>query len=103
MNLQKNILLILFIGLFFIPVNSNAQSKIITGKVTDLNGIELIAVTVAVKGTTIGAITSPTGDFSLTIPEDIEEPVLVISYVGMSLLRFLLAVRSTSTYNYRRK
>jgi len=82
MNLQKNIFFILFIGLFIIPMNSYAQSRVITGKITNLAGIELIAVTVAVKGTTIGAITSLTGDFSLTIPEDIDEPLLVISYVG---------------------
>lgn len=85
-NLHKNILFILFIGLFLIPVNSSAQRKIITGKVTDLDGIELIGVTIVVKGTTTGTITSLTGDFSLILPAGIEEPVLVISYIGYQTL-----------------
>lgn len=97
MSLHKNIFFILFIGLFSIPVNSNAQSKIITGKVTNLDGIELIAVTVAVKGTTIGAITSFAGDFSLNIPADIKEPVLIISYAGYEALE--VRVGSTLHFN----
>ena len=67
-------------------MNTSAQGKIITGKVTNLDGIELIGVTIVIKGTTIGVITSLTGDFSLTLPEGIEDPVLVISYIGYHTL-----------------
>lgn len=72
------------------PVNSIAQGKIISGKVTDTEGVEMIAVTVSVKGTSTGTITSFTGDFSLTIPADIVEPVLIISYVGYETLEVLV-------------
>ena len=82
MKLHRNILFILFIGLFLIPMNSSAQGKIITGKITDLEGIELIGVTIVVKGTTIGTITSLTGDFYLPLPPGIEDTLLIISYVG---------------------
>lgn len=101
MKLPKNILFLMFVGLFLIQVNSNAQTKIITGKVTDPEGIELYAVTVTVKGTTIGVITSFTGDFSLTLPADIVEAILVISSIGYETLE--IPVGNTNFFNVQLK
>ncbi len=57
------------------------QEKTISGKVTDSSGAPLPGVTVVVKGTTNGTITSADGAFSLSgIPEDV---TLVFSFVGM--------------------
>ncbi len=81
-NLYTNLFYILILCLLFIPLNANAQGRTITGKIVDPEGIELIGVNIIIKGTTIGTITSATGDFTLTIPENIEDPVLSVSYIG---------------------
>ena len=58
-----------------------AQQKTITGTVTDEAGDPLPGVTVVVKGTTNGTVTSMDGNYSISnIPED---AVLVFSFVGM--------------------
>ncbi|HER40641.1 MAG TPA: hypothetical protein ENO10_05420, partial [Salinimicrobium catena] len=81
-NLSVNLFYALLLGLLIIPITLHAQEKTITGKVTDPQGIELIGVNIAVKGTTLGTITSNTGDFTLTIPAGIEDPILIVSYIG---------------------
>jgi TonB-linked SusC/RagA family outer membrane protein len=70
------------VGLGLIPLKSSAQDQTITGRILDPEGLELIGVNIVIKGTTIGTITSLTGDFTLTIPEDIEDPIIVVSYIG---------------------
>ncbi|MEX0981526.1 MAG: TonB-dependent receptor [Bacteroidales bacterium] len=82
MNRRIQAMILMIIGLFCLQANITAQDRVITGKVTDQNGTELIGVNIIVKGTSTGTITSFTGDFSLTIPGDINDPVLVISYIG---------------------
>jgi len=57
------------------------QQKKITGKVTDPNGESLPGVTISVKGTTNGAITSTEGTYEITKVE--ENSILVFSFVGM--------------------
>ncbi|WP_299458149.1 SusC/RagA family TonB-linked outer membrane protein [uncultured Microscilla sp.] len=58
-----------------------AQSRTISGKVTDVNtGEGLPGVNVVVKGTTQGTATNIDGSFTLSIPQD---AILVFSYVGM--------------------
>lgn len=57
-------------------------SRIVSGQVTDAQGVPLIGATVIIKGTSRGANTDVQGQFKLGIPTD--KPVtLVISYVGM--------------------
>jgi len=82
MNLKNRILYLLFMGLILSPLNIMAQSKSISGKITDPEGNELIGVNIVVKGTLIGTISSYTGEFSMNIPADVLDPVLVISYIG---------------------
>lgn len=55
------------------------QERVVTGQVVDANGEPLIGVNVAVKGTTLGAITDFDGNFSLKVQEGTE---LVVSYIG---------------------
>lgn len=57
------------------------QQKEITGTVTDSDGLPLPGVSVVVKGTTIGTVTNPDGEFSLRVPVDAE--ILQFSFVGM--------------------
>jgi len=65
------------------PINTgNGQSKSVTGQVTDKTGNSLHAVSVVLKGTTIGTITDLTGNYSLTnLPEN---TILQFSFIGMS-------------------
>ena len=57
-----------------------AQAKVVTGRVTDVNGEGIISATVVVKGTSIGTVTDLDGNYSLDVPEG---AILVFSYLGM--------------------
>ncbi len=71
-----------------------AQTKTITGKVTDsADGSALIGATVAVKGSNIGTSTDVDGAFTLRVPENAE--TLTISYTGYDLQEVSLAGAST--------
>jgi hypothetical protein len=59
----------------------HAQNIELSGKVTNQEGETLPGVTIIVKGTTIGTVTNPNGEFSLSIPIDAE--ILQFSFVGM--------------------
>ena len=71
----------LFMLLILLGINSFAQPRTISGKVTELNGGTLPGVTVVVKGTTTGTITDVNGSYSLSIGSDAR--TLVFSYIGM--------------------
>ncbi len=64
------------------PIEENAsQQKSVSGKVTDENGEPLPGVTVIIKGTTQGTVTSFDGSYSITdVPENV---TLQFSFVGM--------------------
>ncbi|WP_160713008.1 SusC/RagA family TonB-linked outer membrane protein [Chitinophaga solisilvae] len=53
---------------------------IITGRITDENGVPLPGVSVVVKGTTKGALTNSNGEYSVAVKD--ENAVLTFSYVG---------------------
>lgn len=57
------------------------QTRNLSGKVTDNNGVPLPGVTVLVKGTTQGTITDTNGEYVL--PNVVRNAVLVFSFVGM--------------------
>lgn len=60
------------------------QQKSISGKITDESGQPLPGVTVLIKGTTNGTVTSSDGNYSLNnIPD---QATLVFSFVGMRTL-----------------
>lgn len=56
-----------------------AQTKHLTGTVSDEKGEPVIGASVLLKGTAIGTVTGIDGEFSLNVPED---GILVISYIG---------------------
>lgn len=63
------------------PVKKQQQADIIiTGKVTDKNGVGLPGVTVVLKGTNKGAPTDGEGNFSIAVPDG--KGTLVFSYIG---------------------
>lgn len=58
--------------------------QIITGQVKKQQGEAVEGVNVLVKGTTIGVITDKEGRYTINIPDNKTNPVLVFSYVGYS-------------------
>lgn len=61
--------------------NTQQQKKVVTGKVTDVNGASLPGVSVVVKGTTIGVVTDKDGSYRLSLPTDAK--MLEFSFMGM--------------------
>jgi TonB-linked SusC/RagA family outer membrane protein len=64
-----------------LSTDDQQQQKQITGKVTDTQGLPLPGVSVVVKGTTVGTVTNPEGNFILSVPNSAE--TLQFSFVGM--------------------
>lgn len=75
--------------------NGVAQSKTITGKITDSTGETLIGVSILVKGTTNGTITDVDGNF--TIDAAVGQ-TLEISYIGYTTQNITIT-SSTNTLN----
>ena len=61
---------------------SVSVAQVVRGQVVGASGEGIPGVTVLVKGTTIGTITDLEGNYTLSIPDDVENPVLVFSFVG---------------------
>lgn len=74
----KITLLVCFL-LFFLQVSVFAQKKNISGKVTDVNGMELPGASVIIKGTTNGTETGLDGTFSVRASST---DVLVFNFLG---------------------
>nr|WKN34501.1 TonB-dependent receptor [Tunicatimonas sp. TK19036] len=70
--------------LYLSPVyaQNDAVAARVSGTVTDENNEGLPGVTVTVKNTTVGTITDLNGSYSLNVPDEQEDAVLVFSYVG---------------------
>jgi TonB-linked SusC/RagA family outer membrane protein len=77
---MKNLLLLMLSVLFF-AAELRAQTKTITGKITDQNGSPLVGASVQAKGSSQGTFSLNDGSFSLTVPSG--TATLVISFAGM--------------------
>ena len=72
----------LFTGiLLFASVLVRAQTKVITGKVTDSAGNALVGATVKIKNSAGGTSTDASGNFTITVPDSLA--TLIVSYTGM--------------------
>ncbi|WP_170113552.1 TonB-dependent receptor [Mucilaginibacter yixingensis] len=70
-------------NLVIISAKDNMAKAVgIKGQVVDEKGQPLPGVTVLIKGSTVGTQTDINGKFSLTIPSDKTNAVLVISFIG---------------------
>lgn len=95
--MKKNLLLWL-LGVLLCTTQVLAQSRTITGAVSDADdGEPLIGVSVLVKGTTTGTVTDFDGKFSLTIDES--QKTLVVSYVGYASQE--VEIGSGSVFNFK--
>lgn len=80
---MKKFLLMGFVFMFTLLHGAMAQTRTVSGRVTDQStGGGLPGVTVLLKGTTNGVSTNSDGSFSLSVPEN--GGTLVFSSVGMS-------------------
>jgi TonB-linked SusC/RagA family outer membrane protein len=61
-------------------IEMQQEKKIVTGKVTDENGMSVPGVSVVIKGTTTGVSTDMDGNYSIEVDGDV---ILVFSFVGM--------------------
>lgn len=68
------------IGLLMMVSSAWAQSRTVTGKVTDKNGVPLPGVSVTIKNASTGTQTNDDGTFSLTVPNAAR--TLLFSFVG---------------------
>jgi TonB-linked SusC/RagA family outer membrane protein len=57
------------------------QGRTVTGTVVDEDNVALPGASVRVKGTSIGTLSGPEGNFSINVPEGSD--ILVISFIGM--------------------
>lgn len=95
---MRKIVLLIFAIVLCLSQQVMAQGRTVSGRVTEqATGQGLPGVSVAVKGTTTGANTDADGNYTLTIPPNIDQAniVLVIRYVGMSTQEIPLGDRST--------
>ncbi|MBI0399555.1 SusC/RagA family TonB-linked outer membrane protein [Cyclobacterium marinum] len=58
--------------------------SVIKGVITEESGEPLPGATIMVKGTNIGTVTDLDGAYTITIPDNIENPVLEFSFIGFS-------------------
>ncbi|MDR0833493.1 MAG: TonB-dependent receptor [Candidatus Symbiothrix sp.] len=65
----------------FVCAQMNAQSRVVSGVVTDPTGETIIGAGVSVKGTSVGTATDIDGKYSLSVPND--KNTLVVSYLGL--------------------
>lgn len=73
--------------------SSNAQSQVISGKITSSeDSSPMPGVNVVLKGTSIGVVTDATGTFRIAVPSS--DGVLIFSFVGMKTYEIPIQNRS---------
>ncbi|MCB6970835.1 MULTISPECIES: SusC/RagA family TonB-linked outer membrane protein [Butyricimonas] len=58
------------------------QTKVVAGKVSDMNGSPLPGVTILIKGLTVGTVSDVNGNYKLGVPTT-GEVILMFSFIGM--------------------
>ncbi len=80
--LMRKGLTVLFLLLVCLSGQVLAQSRTIKGKVTAAeDGTPIIGATVLAKGTNVGTVTNTEGDYTLNVPDGVNE--LVVKFIGM--------------------
>lgn len=86
---------ILMFSFLFLTVTTFAQSKVVTGKVTDENGAPVSNVTVFVRNTNMGTTTKADGTFSITLTQAAKQ----ISFSAVEYKTANFAVPSNNVLN----
>ncbi|TEW69534.1 SusC/RagA family TonB-linked outer membrane protein [Mucilaginibacter phyllosphaerae] len=79
-----------------VSINKNklTNQAVITGKVVDETGAPLPGVSVSIKGTNTGTVTSPNGTFTVNAPDN---AVLVFSFIGYERQEVAVAGKTSIT------
>jgi TonB-linked SusC/RagA family outer membrane protein len=85
-------ILLLLSGVLLLSAQLLAQTRTISGKITDAQSAPIPNVSVLVKGTSVGTTTDETGSYSLSIPD--KAKTLVISAVGMATQEIAIGSRT---------
>ena len=75
-------ILLHMLGMLMLCTQLFAQSRTISGRITDAQGNAIANASVLIKGTTVGTTTANDGSFSLTLPPN--AGALVISSIGFA-------------------
>jgi hypothetical protein len=86
-------ILMLFACLVMLYGQLHAQSRTITGRITDEAGAGLAGASIVAKGTTIGTTSGADGSFSLSVPATAR--TLVISFQGFTLQEQSIGTRTS--------
>jgi len=86
-------ILLLFLVLLGTSYYVSAQSRILTGKVSDSKGVTLPGVSIKIKGTSVGTTTNLDGRYTIDVPDN--NSVLVVTYVGYITQELPVNGRST--------
>jgi TonB-linked SusC/RagA family outer membrane protein len=91
---MKKLFLLIVLFVFIGGSTLFAQTRVITGTITSsVEGEGAIpGVTVAVKGTTVGALTGVDGKYSITVPAN--ATTLIFSYIGMKAQEVEIGART---------
>lgn len=89
--MKHKYLFTLLIGCF-ITLAAHSQTTTITGVIKDEQNLPLPAVSVQVKGTKTGVITTNDGKFSISAPTN---AILIISYIGYKKQEYNIAGKTT--------
>lgn len=73
-------------------VNKSSVQRVVTGTVSDINGIVLPGASIIEKGTTNGAVTNFEGQFSIAVSD--ANAILLISFMGYSSQEILINSQS---------
>jgi iron complex outermembrane receptor protein len=95
MNLRKLLQTICLPVLLLLSVMAFAQSKTVTGRVTDPTGKGISGASVTVKGQARGAITAEDGTYTITVPANAS--TLVITSVGYAPQEVSISGRTTAS------
>lgn len=94
-------LVLFFCGLLLLIGQLTAQTRTVTGKVTDASGNPVPNASVMVKGTRTGTTTNVSGNFSLAVPTS--ATALVISGVGLAAQELTLTQSNSYTVNMKQE
>ena len=85
--------LITFLWVLVLTIPAFAQTKTISGIISDQTGVLLLKATIKVKGEKISTVSDANGQFKLVVPERATE--LEVSYVGMKPTTVSIAGKET--------
>ncbi len=94
-------LVLFFCGLLLLIGQLTAQTRTVTGKVTDASGNPVPNASVMIKGTRTGTTTNVSGNFSLAVPTSAN--ALVISGVGLAAQELTLTQSNSYTVNMKQE